>query len=356
MANNLRNNSNDKFKIESYDAQPHNTHYPANIYQLFLSFFKGGFVHIFILAIIIFLNASPTFIEQQPLVETSLIHQNELVSIQSQIKASRSEASKKDKHNPKAAAVTSSNNSSIKQSNVLNAKAPKIDPVDEPSKVNDVNMNDTSKITPSKEALERDRMIAERNKEFEQALEKFTQEEEAKIKQRRQQKLDAQNLEMQKQKKLIQIYKEAENEVDNIVKKNRESLQKALDENKKRNSKSETNKNFDLSQGIVAVDSFSSYDSRDIGANKSQTTNINLAASKIQRHLNAPMNSGKDYSSVRISVNEQGDVIRVVASGSNEDLNKAVEQAVRDASPLPISLGDRYYPSFSMKFEGKGNQ
>ncbi len=78
-------------------------------------------------------------------------------------------------------------------------------------------------------------------------------------------------------------------------------------------------------------------------------------ANKIYRYLYPPVDSGHDYTHVTITVDKHGKVIKMLIKGSNSYLNRAVEQAVNSASPLPITPKDKFYPTFRILFEGRGN-
>lgn len=54
-----------------------------------------------------------------------------------------------------------------------------------------------------------------------------------------------------------------------------------------------------------------------------------------------------------ITVNSNGDVIKVSAVGNNEILNHAAKKAVIETGNLPISNSDSLYPTFSFNFVGK---
>lgn len=57
--------------------------------------------------------------------------------------------------------------------------------------------------------------------------------------------------------------------------------------------------------------------------------------------------------SLTITVNSNGDVIKVSAVGNNEILNYAAKKAVFETGNLPISKSDSLYPTFVINFVGK---
>ena len=56
--------------------------------------------------------------------------------------------------------------------------------------------------------------------------------------------------------------------------------------------------------------------------------------------------------SLTITVNSNGDVIKVSAVGNNEILNYAAKKAVFETGNLPISKSDSLYPTFVINFIG----
>ena len=90
---------------------------------------------------------------------------------------------------------------------------------------------------------------------------------------------------------------------------------------------------------------------KSIGTHASYKDIINL----IRRNYKPPpaLKGTVQRASLTITVNSNGDVIKVSAVGNNEILNHAAKKAVIETGNLPISNSDSLYPTFSFNFVGK---
>ncbi len=386
-----------RFKIEVFDNQLH-TYKPLDSNGVAVPLMKGILVHVVVVGIFIFGSLSLPIDEPQPLVETTLVTPEQLASIQSQILANRSatasnhdantlnpntspqalantknKAVNKASHTAKTTSNKAKNSQSTanKNSPTNNTTAKNSSATKNNSKANasttkpatPTDSNTATQIEPSAEAVERNKRIASRQSQFEQALKAFTKEEEDKIKAKKQQRLDAKRKKAQQERELVEVFKKVESESKDADKDSNKNSQQTAENTKTDQTKkasnstnTDTKRTLDKATQALANTVFSEKSYQNQGLNKTQTTRLGLAVNKIGRHLHPPANSGKDTTIIRITVNANGDVIRVFSTGRNPALNRAVEQAVQDASPLPISPNDIYYPTFSIEFEGKGDQ
>ena len=90
---------------------------------------------------------------------------------------------------------------------------------------------------------------------------------------------------------------------------------------------------------------------KSIGTHASYKDIINL----IRRNYKPPsaLKGTAQRVTLTITVNSNGDVIKVSAVGNNEILNHAAKKAVIETGNLPISNSDSLYPTFSFNFVGK---
>lgn len=110
--------------------------------------------------------------------------------------------------------------------------------------------------------------------------------------------------------------------------------------------------NFDLADGQATVSGGSSSGNKSSGGSRGASNGeiINL----IRRNYNPPTGAkgSTQRTTLSITVNANGDVVSVSASGSNEAVNEAAKQAVRSARNLPIDTSDPKYPTFTIQFNG----
>lgn len=89
---------------------------------------------------------------------------------------------------------------------------------------------------------------------------------------------------------------------------------------------------------------------KSIGTHASNKDIISL----IRRNYKPPpaLKGTVQRASLTITVNSNGDVIKVSAVGNNEILNYAAKKAVFETGNLPISKSDSLYPTFVINFIG----
>lgn len=97
-------------------------------------------------------------------------------------------------------------------------------------------------------------------------------------------------------------------------------------------------KTFDLSDGQSVVTGGSSASSS--GSSRSAGDYKKGIADKIQRNLRAPIETQGMSARIALRLDSRGNVLSARASGSNEAVNKAAEDAALAASPLPIDLNN----------------
>ena len=93
---------------------------------------------------------------------------------------------------------------------------------------------------------------------------------------------------------------------------------------------------------------------KSIGTHASNKDIISL----IRRNYKPPpaLKGTVQRASLTITVNSNGDVIKVSAVGNNEILNYAAKKAVFETGNLPISKSDSLYPTFVINFIGTTDQ
>lgn len=103
-------------------------------------------------------------------------------------------------------------------------------------------------------------------------------------------------------------------------------------------SSNSTGKTFDLSDGQSVVTGGSSASSS--GPSRSAGDYKKGIADKIQRNLRAPIETQGMTARVALKLDSRGNVLSARASGGNDAVNRAAEDAALAASPLPIDLNN----------------
>ncbi len=388
-----------RYQIQRHDYQLHENR-PLENNGMVKPFMKGLLIHVAIIGVIVVGNMTSNMGNSQPMVETSLISANELAGVQSQIAQSRKQAKKAGKTGKSSAKPTAkstptkanftprfsaqnppqtANNNATAEvqsgfkkfaQSVTNIFSGKSNPqtneqpvtIVEEQVEKQVATKKAEKPKPSKEVMNRKEKLMERELEFQKELEKFTREEEEKARKARG---EPEEIRIMDEQELIEAFKEKQQKIDNIVSEQTQTQEEIEKQRQEDLIAQELNKKIlTEKQGEDGDDGdFEPVKKMSIGVPSSQRGSSNrkantlqLVANKVRRYLHPPTNSGGDTSEARITVNARGEVIRVYVTGNNTYLNRAVEQAVKSASPLPIKSNDRYYPVFSIGFDGQGNQ
>lgn len=105
--------------------------------------------------------------------------------------------------------------------------------------------------------------------------------------------------------------------------------------------------------GDSATTSLNKGSSRSASSGSRGTSNSEII-SLIRRNYNPPVaaRGATQRATLTITVNSNGDVVSVTASGSDSAVNEAARQAVLATGSFPISSGDPKYPTFSVQFNG----
>ncbi len=124
-------------------------------------------------------------------------------------------------------------------------------------------------------------------------------------------------------------------------------------------SSDSSNKNISLSDGQSTVSSDSNTASTAKGSSRSASsgsrgTSNSEIINLIKRNYSPPVASkgSTQRATLTITVNSNGDVINVSASGSDSAVNEAAKQAVLDTRNFPIDVDDPKYPTFTVQFNG----
>ena len=119
-------------------------------------------------------------------------------------------------------------------------------------------------------------------------------------------------------------------------------------------SSDNTGKSFDLADGQSTATGGSASGTKNKSSGGSRGASNSEIVSLIKRNYNPPTGAkgSTQRTTLSITVNANGDVVSVSASGSNDAVNEAAKQAVRSARNLPIDTDDPKYPTFTIQFNG----
>ncbi len=348
-------------------------------------------IHVGIIAAIIVSNLLPD-IRQQPPLETTLINADQLATIKSQVLANRSQAMKSKVNDPNTPtqATSASNNSEDSLSSKITSKLSSLTKTDssQPNKQqtsqqqeikqrvdvtlpdpNTNNANDTPVFEKSPETIAFEKKMAETLKQHDLAMKSFETEAERKAQAKLRAKAEAEEKERQKIRQRVEEIKalEAEAKIENKPTTDESVNEQAVSNQAVADHETELKANKSMTNSLIANGvaelaskqlnaGISGEEKYSMGASVTQTNSGSMATAKIKRKLLPPTGSGYDSTTLTVTVDEGGRVIRASAMGTNSALNQAAEQAAIDASPLPVKLGEPDYPTFVVKLHGRGNK
>ncbi len=116
---------------------------------------------------------------------------------------------------------------------------------------------------------------------------------------------------------------------------------------------------FSLSDGQSTITGDTSTASTSRGSSRSASSGSRGASNNeiinlIKRNYTPPTaaRGSTQRATLTITVNANGDVINVTASGPDNTVNEAAKQAVLNTGSLPINTDDPKYPTFTIQFRG----
>ena len=116
---------------------------------------------------------------------------------------------------------------------------------------------------------------------------------------------------------------------------------------------------FSLSDGQSTISGDTSTSSTSKGSSRSASSGSRGASNSeiinlIKRNYTPPTaaKGSTQRATLNITVNANGDVVNVTASGPDSVVNEAARQAVLNTGSLPIDADDPKYPTFTIQFKG----
>ena len=125
------------------------------------------------------------------------------------------------------------------------------------------------------------------------------------------------------------------------------------------NGSGNAGRTFSLSEGQSTISDDTSTTSPSTGSSRSASGGSRGASNSeiinlIRRNYTPPTaaKGSTQRATLTITVNANGDVVNVTASGSDSVVNDAARQAVLNTGNLPIDTDDPKYPTFTIQFRG----
>ena len=299
--------------------------------------------HGIVLGILIYTYQQPE-LEMTGTIETTMVSPGELAEMQGQILANRAAAQAQAASSSSSASAVSqvneSSSSAVSQSRAQSSsqKVPVFIQSDEPA-TRPMLMSEEQHQRLLEQSQEYERNMAEWAAELDNTtMDKLDQVEQD----RRQQQIEEQ--------RQLKDFRAAQNDRPRVNKPTREDRNINIEVGGSGNA----GKSFDLSDGQSTASGGSSSGTSNKSSGGSRGASNSEIINLIRRNYNPPTGAkgSTQRTTLSITVNANGSVVSVSASGSNDAVNEAAKQAVRSAGNLPIDTDDPKYPTFTIQFNG----
>jgi hypothetical protein len=301
-------------------------------------------VHGIVIGLLIY-NYQSSALETAGNIETMMVSPEQLAEIQGQILANRAAASVSSQQDNSSSGAISSEPLNPNDNNNAAANASEYSSQNMPmsTRSDDVAlMNQQQRLTEKSQEFERD--VAERAAQLDTEA---MQEIEA-VEQNRQSQLDA---EEKKPDRLKELRTQS-----STTPKIREP------NDKQRNidiTSGNSGKNYNLADGESTISGDLAAASPNKGSSRSAATGSRGVSNseivkRIKDNYNPPTaaKGTTQRTTLTITVDANGNVINVSASGADSAVNEAAKQAVLNTRNLPIDTDDPKYPTFTLQFNG----
>ena len=301
--------------------------------------------HGIVLGVLIY-TYQPPDLEIAGSIETTMVSPGELAEMQGQILANRAaaqEAAQSQASSSSASASVSAQTNTVdtsiaQQSNTQSSsqQVPVFIPSDEPA-TQPMLMSEEQQQRLLEQSREYERNMAAAAAELDgtQALDEFQQQK---------------RVELIEEQKRLGNFRAKQTDQPKITKPTRSDRNINIELGGSGNS----GKSFDLSDGQSTAPSGSPSGASNKSSGGSRGASNSEIVGLIKRNYNPPTGAkgSTQRTTLSITVNANGDVVSVSASGANEAVNEAAKQAVRNARNLSIDTDDPKYPTFTIQFNG----
>lgn len=291
--------------------------------------------HGIVIGLLIYTYQQPS-LETSGAIETTMVSPEQLAEMQAQILSNRAAAQAASQANSTLPAETSESTASTASTPPT---APSESATSSSQRVPVFMRSDDAADEPILMSENQQQRLAEQSAAYERNLAEWNAQAEALASERLEQVEQRQQEDDAKERERLKEYRDKQKNTTNP----RINRPSKTDRNIEIETglPSSANKTFDLSDGQSTADSRVA-DSKPASTRSSASASAgdfkNSIAAKIQRNLKAPLETQGITAKVALRVDNQGNVLSAVATGSNSAVNNAAEKAAFAASPLPIDL------------------
>lgn len=305
--------------------------------------------HGLVIGILVY-NYQTTEVETAGSIETVMVSPEQLAEMQGQILANRAAASAmqmdsstSDSSSSAQPEISGSSSSAQNPSQPNSQRVPVFTRSDEPAS------------QPMLMSEEQHQRLREQNQEYERRMAEWAaQLDESAIEELDQVEQDKREQMIEEQKRLGD-FRQKQNNPPKIRRPTANDRNIQIDTDGSGNA----GRTFSLSDGQSTISGDTSTSSTSKGSSRSASSGSRGASNSeiinlIKRNYTPPTaaRGSTQRAILTITVNENGDVINVTASGPDNTVNEAAKQAVLNTGSLPIDADDPKYPTFTIQFKG----
>lgn len=308
--------------------------------------------HGIVLGLLIYTYQSPE-IETAGSIETTMVSPEQLAEMQGQILANRAAA---QAASSSESTTSSDNTASVTQMSANNSNNATQDSAGQSSQRVPVFMrSDNPADEPILMSQEHRQRLLEQNQEYERNIAEMAAQLDESALAELQRIDESKQRELEAEREKLRELRYKENNPPKIERPTSSDRNIKIDTG----SSDGSNKNISLSEGQSTVSSDSSTASTAKGSSRSASsgsrgTSNSEIINLIKRNYSPPLaaKGSTQRATLTITVNSNGDVVNVSASGSDSAVNEAARQAVLDTRKFPIDVDDPKYPTFTVQFNG----
>ena len=287
--------------------------------------------------------------------ETTMVSPEQLAEMQGQILANRAAASDGSQKDSNASGAISnepfnSNNSDNAGANSSQSSSQRV-----PTFVKSDNAADGYSDAPILMSQEQQQRLSEQSQAYESDSAEWAAQQDELALERLERIEQNKKSDLNEESERLEAFRDKKNNPPKIEKPN--SSQRNIEISA--GSSGGGGKNYSLSDGQSTLSGESSTASTSKGSSRSASSGKRGASNSeiinlIKRNYNPPTaaKGSTQRATLTITVNSNGDVVNVSASGADSAVNEAAKQAVMSARNLPIDTDDPKYPTFTIQFNG----
>lgn len=217
------------------------------------------------------------------------------------------------------------------------------------------NPSDSYNEAPILMSQEQEQRFIEQSEEYERNLDEWrAQQDDATLERLERVEQNKQNS-LEEEREKLKEFRNKKNNSPKIERPNNSQRNIEIDTGSSGNA----GKNYNLSDGQSTLSGDTATSSTTKGSSRSASSGNSGASNSeiinlIKRNYNPPIaaKGSTQRATLTITVNANGDIVNVAASGPDSAVNEAAKQAVLSTRNLPIDADDPKYPTFTIQFKG----